>query len=201
MDARMSLEVKEVSGGELEPHLDSLGRLRIAVFREWPYLYEGTLDYEREYLTRYLRCLRSKVALVFDGPEVVGATTAMPMEDEEREFQAAFDQAGYDLSTILYLGESILLPEYRGRGLGKQFFAIREAHAQQLGSRWTTFCAVERAADDPRRPASYQPLDGLWNKQGYTKRPELKTTFEWKEIGESAESPKTLTFWTKEWTR
>lgn len=197
----MSLEVKEVSGGDLEPHLDDLGRLRIAVFREWPYLYEGTLDYEREYLTRYLRCPRSKVALVFDGQELVGATTAMPMEEEEAEFRQPFANAGYEVSSILYLGESILLPAYRGRGLGKQFFAIREAHAKTLGSRWTTFCAVDRSTEDPRRPANYRPLDALWSKQGYTRRPELQTTFEWKEIGEEAESPKTLTFWTKEWPR
>jgi len=201
MDARMSLEVKEVSGGDLEPHLDSLGRLRIAVFREWPYLYEGSLEYERDYLTRYVRCARSMVALVFDGADVVGATTCMPMAEEGPEFQAAFADAGYDLSGILYLGESILLPEYRGRGLGKEFFARREAHAARLGTALTTFCAVDRAVDDPRRPLDYRPLDELWQKQGYTKRPELKATFEWKEIGEDADSPKTLTFWTKEWTR
>jgi hypothetical protein len=26
--------------------------LRIAVFRDWPYLYDGSLEYEREYLAR-----------------------------------------------------------------------------------------------------------------------------------------------------
>ena len=37
-----------------------------------------------------------------------------------------------------------------------------------------------------------------WRSQGYTKHPELQATFEWKEIGEEIESPKTLTFWTRE---
>lgn len=197
----MSLEVKEVSGAALEPYLDGLGELRIAVFREWPYLYEGTLEYERDYLRSYLHCTRSLVALVFDQDRIVGATTCMPMEEEGPEFQEAFRKAGYDLGSILYLGESILLPEYRGRGLGKEFFRRREDHAERLRRRWTTFCAVDRSADDPRRPAGYRPLDALWTAQGYAKQPELQARFVWKEIGEEAESPKTLTFWTKEWAR
>ena len=197
----MSLIIKECSGRALEPYLDGLGELRITVFREWPYLYEGSLEYERDYLSSYLNSERSLVALVLDEGRVVGATTCMPMAEEGPEFQKAFKDADYDLNTICYFGESILLPEYRGRGLGKEFFQRREAHAARLGSRITTFCAVDRALDDPRRPADYRPLDGLWTAQGYVKRPELKAQFVWKEIGEESESPKVLTFWTKEWTR
>jgi GNAT superfamily N-acetyltransferase len=190
----------EAHGPELEPYLDGLGALRIAVFREFPYLYDGTLAYERDYLQRYVRCERSLVALVLDEDRVVGATTCMPMAEEGPEFQAPFISAGYDLERILYFGESILLPEYRGRGWGKEFFARREAHARSLGAGITTFCAVDRAVDHPRRPASYRPLDGLWMAQGYVRHPELQSTFEWKEIDKAAESPKTLTYWLKSWS-
>ena len=194
------MEIIEAHGSELEPYIEGLGRLRITVFREYPYLYDGSLEYERDYLTSYLNSPRSLVALVLDQGQVVGATTCMPMAEEGPEFQAAFVNAGYDLETILYFGESILLPEYRGQGLGKAFFHRREAHAQKLGSKITTFCAVDRPIDHPHRPACYTPLDGLWTKQGYAKHPELQATFVWKEIGETAESPKTLTFWLKHWS-
>lgn len=193
------LTILQVHGPDLQPHLDGLGRLRIAVFRDYPYLYDGSLEYEREYLQSYLKSPRSLVALVLDQGEVVGATTCMPMIEEGPEFQEAFIKAGYDLSTICYFGESILLPKYRGRGLGKVFFQYREAHAQRLGAKITTFCAVDRPADHPQRPPDYVPLDGLWTKQGYVKHTELQATFVWKEIGEAAESPKTLTFWLKSW--
>jgi GNAT superfamily N-acetyltransferase len=108
-------------------------------------------------------------------------------------------KAGYDLSTICYFGESILLPEYRGQGIGKAFFTRREEHVQALGLKLSTFCAVDRPADHPLRPNGYRPLDDFWRSQGYTKHPELQATFEWKEIGEEIESPKALTFWTKTW--
>ena len=121
------------------------------------------------------------------------------MLDEGPEFQAAFLKAGYDLSTICYFGESILLPQYRGQGIGKVFFTRREAHVQTLGLKLSTFCAVDRPADHPLRLAGYRSLDDFWRSLGYTKRSELQATFEWKEIGEEIESSKTLTFWTKEW--
>lgn len=193
------LRLQNFHGSELEPHLDALGALRIAVFHEYPYLYEGSLEYERDYLRTYTRSARSLVVLAFDGDRVVGATTCLPMVDEGPEFQEAFVKAGYDISTICYFGESILLPDHRGHGFGKEFFIRREAHVRHLGLKLSTFCAVDRPADHPLRPAGYRPLDDFWRAQGYTKHLELQATFVWKEIGEEAESPKTLTFWTKAW--
>ncbi len=192
------LSLQNFHGAELAPHLDALGELRIAVFHEYPYLYAGTLEHEREYLGTYVRSSGSLVVLVFDDDRVVGATTCLPMLDEGPEFQAAFVQAGYDLSTICYFGESILLPAYRGRGIGKEFFVRREAHVRKLGLKLSTFCAVDRPAEHVLRPQGYRPLDDFWRSQGYVKRPELQATFVWQEIGEETESPKTLTFWTKE---
>lgn len=193
------LRLKNFHGAELEPHLDALGALRIAVFREYPYLYVGTLENERDYLRTYVQSSGSLVVLAFDDDRVVGATTCLPMLDEGPEFQAAFVQAGYDLSTICYFGESILLPAYRGQGIGKEFFVRRESHVRALGMKLSTFCAVDRPADHPLRPQEYRPLDEFWLGQGYVKHPELQATFVWQEIGEETESPKVLTYWTKTW--
>ncbi len=191
------LRLQNFQGAELEPHLDALGELRIAVFHEYPYLYVGSLEHERAYLGTYLKSPGSLVVLVFDGDRVVGATTCLPMLDEGPEFQAALVEGGYDLGTICYFGESILLPEYRGKGIGKEFFVRREAHARALGMKLSTFCAVGRPADHRLRPQGYRVLDEFWCSQGYVKHPELRATFVWKEIGEEVESPKTLTFWVK----
>jgi GNAT superfamily N-acetyltransferase len=194
----MSLRLVPFHGPELASHLDALGRLRISVFREFPYLYDGTLEYERAYLRTYLNTPDSLVVLAIDSDAVVGATTCLPLRDEGPEFQEPFLKAGYDIGSICYFGESILLPQYRGRGVGKSFFALREAHARSLpGIRFATFCAVDRPEDHPLRPPGHRPLDSFWARQGYTKHPELQTTFVWKEIGESSESPKSLTFWLK----
>ncbi|MBL9151318.1 MAG: GNAT family N-acetyltransferase [Verrucomicrobiales bacterium] len=197
----MSLRLENFHGPDLEPHLDALGALRIAVFREYPYLYDGTLDYERAYLRTYLDSPRSLVVLAFDGDSVVGATTCVPMADEGPEFRAPFEAASYDIGGICYFGESILLPSYRGHGIGKAFFDRREDHARTLpGLRHTTFCAVDRPDSHPLRPADYRTLDAFWISRGYKRRPELRCEFHWKEIGETESTGKKLTFWVKEWT-
>ena len=193
------IRLQNFHGSEIEPHLDALGALRIAVFRDYPYLYDGSLEYERDYLQAYVKSAGSLVVLVFDDDRVVGATTCLPMRDEGPEFQAAFAQAGYDLGTICYFGESILLPEYRGSGIGREFFTRREAHVRSLGMRLSAFCAVDRPDDHPLRPVDYRPLGEFWSAQGYRMHPELRATFTWKEIGEESESAKSLTFWLKEW--
>jgi len=194
------LHFHELHGAALEPWLDKLGALRIAVFREYPYLYDGTLEYERDYLQTYVKSAGSLVVLVTDDDtNVLGATTCLPLKDEGPEFQQPFVKHGYVIDEVCYFGESILLAPLRGRGIGKEFFKRREAHAQKLGVKWTAFCAVDRANDHPQKPAGYRPLSEFWEAQGYERRPELQASFVWKEINEAAESPKTLTFWLKSW--
>lgn len=195
-----SLLLREFHGAELEPYLEALGMLRIRVFREYPYLYDGSLEYEREYLRCYVNSPHGLVVLAFDDNQPVGATTCLPVEHEGPEFQKAFLRAGYDLREICYFGESILLPEYRGQGIGKEFFRRREAHSQSLGGiRYTAFCAIDRPKDHPSRPSDYRPLDAFWLSQGYIRHPELTCELTWKELTEESESAKTLTFWLKDW--
>jgi GNAT superfamily N-acetyltransferase len=195
-----TLHIHQLEGGQLEPWLDALGGLRIRVFREYPYLYDGSLEYERNYLRIYQKSANSLVVIVTDaGGNPVGATTCLPLSEEGQEFQIPFLNHGLDPGRILYFGESIVLPEWRGRGLGKEFFTRREAHARRLGLNTAAFCAVDRPDDHPSRPKDHRPLDGFWQKRGFVKIPHLQATFSWKEIGEASESPKSLTFWMKSW--
>ena len=61
--------------------------------------------------------------------------------------------AGHDVARVYYYGESVLLPGWRGRGIGVAFFAAREARARELGFKVGTFCAVVRPDNHPLRPA------------------------------------------------
>ncbi|MCB1746435.1 MAG: GNAT family N-acetyltransferase [Gammaproteobacteria bacterium] len=191
----------EVLGGRdagLAAAVPALARLRITVFREFPYLYDGDFDYETNYLRTYTACADSVVVLARDGEAVVGASTGLPLAAETDEFKAPFVAAGLDVTRIFYCGESILLPAYRGRGIYKAFFAGRENHARALGRfERIVLCAVERAADHPRRPPDYVPLDAVWQRFGYHRRADLVTTFEWKDLDETSASPKRMVFWEK----
>lgn len=186
-------------GAQIADIFEPLATLRITVFRSFPYLYEGTLDYELDYLKTYAASPRALLFAVFDGDRMVGATTALPLADETEEVQAPFVAAGYRLEDVFYFGESILLPGYRGRGIGHRFFDEREKHARSFGTfRYTSFCAVQRPENHPARPADYQPLDDFWKKRGYTSMPALTTLFSWPDLGETESTPKTMLFWLKE---
>jgi GNAT superfamily N-acetyltransferase len=193
-----SLHIQRFSGRAINAWLPELARLRIQVFREFPYLYEGSVAYEEKYLKTYADAPDSVIVLVRDGERVVGASSGLPLEAEPPNVIAPFVAHGYDPQRIFYYGESVLLPEYRGRGLGKRFFAEREAHVRELGRfDIACFCAVQRPANHPRRPAGYRPLDALWNRQGFVRHPELQATFSWRDRDEDAESPKPMVFWLK----
>lgn len=187
------------SGAAIAPQLASLAQLRIEVFREFPYLYDGDAKYERNYLQTYVNSPRSICTLVYDGDALIGATTGLPMQDETAEFQKAFVDAEYDVAKIFYCGESVLRKMYRGRGIYKHLFRAREAHTRSLGGfDIATFCSVQRPIDHPLRPQDYMPLDEIWKRFGYTEHPELETQYTWKDIDESDASPKRMRFWLKD---
>ena len=179
------------------PHLEDVARLRIQVFREWPYLYDGSMRYERSYLKHYADCPDSTVVLAMRDHEVIGASTAIPLRDADPDFKKPFEDKSYPIESIFYLGESVLLPEYRGQGIGHSFFDQREQAARASGCSLAAFCAVDRAADDPRKPSGHRPLDAFWQKRGYTRQADLKASFDWKEIDQDGESSHTLNFWLK----
>ena len=193
MDDAITLDC--LSGAALLPHLDAVAALRIAVFRDWPYLYHGDAAYEREYLDAYAKSADSLVVLARDGDEVVGASTGIPLAQDSAEFQAPFLARGIDVSTVFYCGESVLLPRYRGRGIGHAFFDAREAHARSLGGfDMTAFAAVDRDAEDPRRPADHRGNEVFWSKRGYMRQPGMTMRLHWNETGiGDIEHP--LTFW------
>ncbi len=193
------MRIEVVQGLAAAPYFDDLARLRITVFRAFPYLYDGHVDYEHDYVSTYARSEESLFVLAFDGDQVVGASTGIPMSAETEAFRAPFEAAGWDTQRIFYFGESVLLPEYRGRGIGVRFFEEREGHARRMGRfDYCCFCAVERPADHPLRPADYVPLNDFWAHRGYRHRPELHTTFTWLDVGESEETAKPMSFWIKD---
>ncbi len=193
----MSVRLETLRGDELLRHLPALGGLRGAVFREWPYLYEADAAHEAAYLRRYAEGAGAAVIVALDGEAAVGAATCQPMPHAHAPVRQAFLAAGRDPAEHCYFGESVLLPAYRGQGIGVAFLAAREAVAREAGLRVATFCAVERAADDPRRPPGHVPLDGFWRRRGYAHHPGLACTFHWREVGGEAEVPHRLSFWTK----
>lgn len=191
------LAVRVLTGDDpaLRDFVPDLARLRITVFRDFPYLYAGTLAYEERYLNTYLECPESIFVIALAGETVVGVATALPLAFETEAFKQPFVDAGIDPAQVFYCGESVLLPAWRGRGLYRQFMGEREAYARRLGRfDRISLCAVVRPPDHPLRPADYVPLDAVWEHFGYRLRPDLVASFEWQDIDQPAPTLKPMVF-------
>ncbi len=174
-----------------------LARLRIEVFRAWPYLYDGNLDYEKRYLEGFAASEGAVlVAADVDGI-LVGASTGLPLIHEHAEFASPLAEAGLDPASVFYCAETVLRPAYRGQGLYRRFFVEREAHARNGGFSTIMFCGVVRPSDHPLRPGDDRPLDPVWRHFGYTPLAGAVAEFAWTDIGETSETKKPMQIWTK----
>jgi GNAT superfamily N-acetyltransferase len=192
------LRFETLRGETLRAWLPRLAGLRIAVFRDWPYLYDGDAAYEEGYLAAYAESPGAAVVAAIEGDRAVGCATCQPMAEATPRVREAFLARGMDPARWCYFGESVLLRAYRGRGAGVRFFELREAHARALGLQAAAFCAVTRNDNDPRRPPDYVPLDAFWQRRGYVRRADISVVFDWKEVGDDRETPHALGFWVKD---
>lgn len=175
--------------------LPALARLRIAVFRDWPYLYEGTEAYEARYLEEFMAEPGSVLVTAQVDGAIVGAATASPMSGQKQAFQAPFAASGLDVRRLFYFGESVLLPAFRGLGIGHGFFDMREAAARQAGASHACFCAVIREAEHPLRPEQARDLHPFWRARGYAPMAGATTTFAWKDVDQAEETAHLMQFW------
>lgn len=195
------VEVRPLGRAETAARLDEIARLRIEVFRAFPYLYDGDAAYERRYLETYLRSAGAVVIGAFDGEaprgKLVGAATASPLADHFDEFAGPFAAHGLEPAEWFYFGELVLKARYRGSGVGVRFFEEREKAALAQGFRRCVFSSVVRPAGHPARPQDYAPLDAFWERRGYRRIAGLSTGFSWRDIGDAAETVKPMEYWAK----
>ena len=189
------ISVRQLHGEAIGAALEDVAKLRIAVFRDWPYLYEGSLEYERGYMQVYHDSSDTVLIGAFDGKRLVGAATGTPMLDHAEDFAAPLRQIDVPIGDIYYGAESVLLPEYRGQGIGHRFFDLREAWAKDFGATHFAFCSVIRPDDHPLKPEHARSNDAFWRKRGYLPIKGAIAQFKWRDIDESEESAKDLQFW------
>ncbi|QQR48636.1 GNAT family N-acetyltransferase [bacterium] len=194
-----ALEIRTFSGPEARQYSSDIINIRF-LFKEFPYLYQGTVEYEVEYLETYFKSPNAIILLVFDNDKVVGFANAIPLVEELEEIKAPFIKKGLNLDDYLYIGEVMLYPEYRKKGIVKRFYEslkIVEDDARAKGFRSTIFMMVDRPEDHPLRPEGYQPLDAMCRYFGYGLAPDMKIALAWTQVDTGMETDNTLSIWEK----
>ncbi len=192
------IRVVSYRGEAVRQFIPAIAKLRMEVFREYPFLYIGDEEYEKKYLEKFITAKDAIVVVAWDEEEIIGVSTGLPFTDESEALHLPFEKAHWNVGDFFYFGESVLRKKYRGQGIGHQFFILREAHARSLGRfKYVCFCTVRRSPDDPRRPADWEPLSKFWEDRGFVEHPELVALYPWQEISETEETLKEMLFWIK----
>jgi GNAT superfamily N-acetyltransferase len=197
-ELKNNIKIVSFKGESIKDLIPEVAKLRIEVFAEYPFLYQGSEEYEKRYLNKFLIMKEAIVVVAFHDNSIIGISTGYPLIYDLETLQQVLISAHRDPKDYFCFGESILKKSYRGLGIGNVFFDEREAHVQTLGNySYLCFYTILRPEDDPRRPPDYHSLVPFWEKRGFVKHPELIGEIPYQEIGEAEETPKQLIFWIK----
>ncbi len=208
LQAKITFQAKQFSECTQE-EIAQLAQMRLDYFREYPYLYDGTLEYEKNYLGEYKeKAVDGYLVQAFDEKDgekmLVGILTGCGFcSDIEiiRDGAKLFAENNISTQDRYYLGEAIIIPEYQGRKilphmlweLGKQVIKLNKYSS-------LCFLTVIREENDSRKPEGYKSTDTLWEKLG-CHRVKITSSFEWPTImddGSVHDVHNDVEFWTYE---
>lgn len=187
-------------GSDIAPHIGAVAQVRIEQFRHYPYLYDGSLAYEENYLAGYLNEPRAQLIVARHMGAVAAVATAVPLassSDIVADAPVLFAAAGHNPKTYYYYAEIIVLPDHRGAGLAKQIYALRAAAARDFGYQNLCLAVVDRPADHPLKPSGYVGPERVWIKDGF-KKTDIRFSYDWPTIqsdGETIDQANDMVFW------
>lgn len=100
-----ALTIRVLSGSQAKQYCKDMTQIRLLVYKEFPYLYQGTFECEAEYLETYFKSPNATVLLVFDHDKVVGFSSSIPLAEEVDDLKEPFIKKGLDLKNYLYINE------------------------------------------------------------------------------------------------
>ena len=196
------MEIKLVTGKEICTYLDIVATMRLQYFREFPYLYEGSLEAEKNYIRKLALIPDALLTVALMDEKVIGFCTGVPLKsdyDSIKEAKTLFINEGVDPTPYFYYGEMIVLPAFRNAKTLLSMAQAQDAWCKARGFIFSCFLTVMRKLNDLRFPKKYRSLEPIWLRGGY-KRMQLSIFLQWPTIqldGSVEEKVNELEFWEK----
>lgn len=164
--------IKVLTHKELEPLLPFVAQLRVDIFKNYPYLYDGDIQEEMDDLQKYAQDDNSALAIAYRNDTPIGFLGGSDLTAYSWHFENSvpdmFKNAGLNPQEYYYFTDVIILPEHRGNGLSPQLFKALEKYAQNKGSNGSCFI-TEHHENHPLKPDNHKSLVPLWNGLNYKK--------------------------------
>ncbi len=202
----LNYDFKISQGDHLEQLIPEIAKARLELFKEFPYLYEGTYENESKYLKDFACNPKSIILTAHEGDKLIAFVTATAVESGFELTEAIKDLMqgqGIDTGKYFYISEMMVYPEFRSFELQNKLKKDIENYALKNNYSKTCFLSVFRENDHPLRPERYKEVSRLWKFNKYHKT-EISTEFEWNTVQKDSESKlmnNRLDLWEKELTR
>lgn len=183
------MKIEIIQGPWTKADAETVISMRMAIFKEWPYLYVGDRKTEVEYITPYVKSSNSCLVIAKKEGKIVGLVTGLPLAEMDEYFTAPFTQASIPIQSIFYLGEILLLKEFRGARIGYQMYKSFEDRVRE----WPRFTDIailrmQYSQNSPKKPKDYKPLDEFWKRLGYVENSNLFLNISYQEIGDETKT-------------
>lgn len=183
----MDLEI--IKGKDIQRYFEPFTQLRMAFYRDYPYLYAGNKEFERKYFSMFTTHEDSRLIVAKEEDKIVGAILGAPLKATAEEVQRPYKEQGKSIDTIYYLGDILVQKDHRDQGIGSALYEEFESIIRSMKKyQEIDLYEIARSDEHPRKPKDYKPIEDFWKKRGYTQASDLKAEFAWKEIGEKQES-------------
>lgn len=189
MHAKITFQTNKFSECS-EREITQLAQMRVTYFKGYPYFYDGTQEYEENYLGEYKKnAIDSYLVQAFHEKngekQLVGILTGCGFcSDIEivRDGARLFTEKNISTQDRYYLGEAIIIPEYQHKKiLPRMLYKLGQEVVKLQKYMNLCFLTVIREDNDPRKPEGYQSTDKLWEKLGCYKT-DVTCSFEWPTI-------------------
>ena len=178
-----NIEINIYKGIDILPFIEKTSEMRIRLFKEFPYLYQGSMDYEREYMKAYAKDPKSTIAIASCDKNIIGVSTGIPLVSESSIVDGSaqlITQAGEAPEDYYYYGEILIEPEHRGNKISSKLYSAQNELVKKWGYKKVCILTVVRQKNHPLKPKEYQSLDSMWTHFNYNRFiPPILVTYDW----------------------
>ena len=186
-----------VKGQEILPYKEAVADVGLAVFREYPYFFEGTVSEYLDYLLMGANSKHSLFVIAEQDNQVIGVIWGVPVVDYTLDMIHMFSTHGIEPSKLFYLSGLTVLRDYRGRDVGYILYRKFENEVKKQGIYpLLTYCEVIQSSDRAS-PIDYVGLDSYASRIGFVKHPELMCYWSWREVDSLQIKEHPMVFWIK----
>jgi len=164
------LRIEALNSNDVQEFRNRIATIQTPFFSKYPYFYKSTKADWCQSIEESSGKKKTIYLILFDKKKVVGYSNAFPINRIEI-FNTNLKNKGIKTQKLFYIANIIILPEYRGLGLSKHFFACLEKKALEWGFDYTTLISIQRPNNYPGKPENYKSVKDIWKHFGYMKLP------------------------------